>query len=145
MINRDNAVTEIMDRTNEGITGENLPYPDFELKHLELTPVNPVGRNQMPCVLFFEDIDTIIKRTKRDPVGFPLVRTLNLIVELWDFDTVKVKQLYLAVRKSILANGGDLGCATAIETKNIGPFTALQEGAIGMRIILDVTYIDKNL
>lgn len=144
MENRDDAVLEIMERIHNELTN-NPPYKDFQLVHFELTPVDPIGTDNMPAVLVFEDEDVIIKRATRNNLGFPLVRSLSLMVEVWDLDKTRVKQLYRSVRKGMLKNEGRLDNASIIEKKTVGPFSSGRDGTMGMRLITDITYNENEL
>ena len=145
MINRESALYEIMDRVYRGTTIEHIPYKGFELKHFELTPVNPVSSDLMPCILFFEDDDEILKRSTRGNLGFPVVRTLKLMIDVWDFTPEKTKQLYMSTRLSALDLDGHLPTASVREVKTIGPFTTMADSAIGMRLVLAITYTENSL
>jgi len=144
MDTRDAAVTDIMERIYNEVT-KNPPYDDFELCHMELTPVDPIGVNSMPAVLLFEDEDSIIKRATRSNLGFPLIRTLSLMIEVWDLNKDKVKKLYKSIRKGALGNGGFLSGATVTETKTVGPYSSGRDGTMGIRLVLEITYTEIEL
>jgi hypothetical protein len=142
---REECTIEIEDNLYEAFTETDLPYTEFKLKHFERTPVDPVGIDLMPCVLILEGEDNIKKRTNRTYAGFPVSRAFELMVEVWDFDRVKVKSMYFTARKAVLKKGGTLLNGAIREDKVFGPFTALPEGALGMRIVFELVYEDKEL
>jgi len=141
---RDNAVTDIIERIYNEVTN-NPPYDQFELCHMELTPVDPIGVNSMPAILLFEDEDSIIKRATHNNLGFPLIRTLSLMIEVWDLDKDRVKKLYKSTRKGALSNGGLLTKANVVEKKTVGPYSSGRDGTMGIRLVLEIVYTETEL
>lgn len=147
LIDREKCVTEVQDRVTKYLTDpKTIPFPGFELMHSELTPVDPVGIELMPCVLFLEGEDEISRRTSRTHAGYPVSRIFSLLIEVWAIERSTVVSMYKTIRKAIFENGaGKLPDGAIREEKAIGPFTAMPEGAIGIRTIYEITYEDKQL
>ena len=147
LIDREKCVTEIQNRVTNYLTDpETIPFPEFTLMHSELTPVDPVGTNLMPCVLFLEGEDEISRRSSRTHAGYPVSRVFSFLIEVWSVDRATVVGMYKTIRKAIFDDGaGKLPDGAIREEKAIGPFTSMSEGAIGIRTVYEVTYEDKQI
>jgi len=136
---RQTGVDAVYDRIKPLLTEQSLMY-------LKYRPTSPVGKGMFPCILLMEGEDNIISRKARDFIGYPLTRVLQLVVEVWDWETGDVMLLREEVLKKALTNGGRINTTTAIrEAKSIGPFMADTAGILGVRIIFEMTYTESTL
>jgi len=128
---------------------ENRLKPIFTLMGLKLFKRNidfQVTEKHMPCLLIQEGEDNIIKEVSRTYTGYPLIRSLDIIVEVWEMSSVKVKEL----RKEVILHAFD-GGPTLLqgvmfkESQTIGPFNQGIPGVLGMQVIFKMTYEDDTL
>jgi len=126
-------------------------YDGFVLQHFELTPVEQVGVNQMPCILLLEGEDKIVNRSKRDFLGYPLTRSFELHTEVWipyqDNMRRNLLSFYQSVRQCVLKQSGKLDQnGSFVRERNVlGPYSEPNKGSLGMRILLEIIYKDNNL
>lgn len=154
MENRDYAVETIAGRLYSYFSdssNNDSVYPGFELKHFELTPVEPVTEDLMPCILLLEGQDKIINRSRRDHLGYPLTRSFELHVEVWvprseNNMREQVVSFYRSARQCVFKNGGRLSDSAGFrETEVMGPYSEPRIGSLGMRILMEIIYKDNNL
>lgn len=139
MVNRELGMEEFHRRVRPLY---NAPY---NLKQVMRLPSRAVDENDMPCVLILEGNDNIIKRSGRDYLGYGCQRSLDVIVECWDFvtGTGNVRNIYENVRTLVLANKGVLLQGVFVrEERAEGPFNAGIPNVLGMRAIFSLTYKD---
>ena len=151
MENREIAIKDVAEAVYVAFTEKSEEvYTDFQLKHFELTPIESVTADLMPCVLLLEGEDTVKNRSSRGYLGYPLRRSFDLLGEVWVHDATdpreKVLAMYRAFRRAALPTSGTLPGGSAIrEMQALGPFSETHEGSLGMRIILEILYVDNNL
>jgi len=120
-------------------------YNSLSLKGVIRLPDKSIDESDMPCVLIMEGDDKIIKYANRDFLGYPCNRSLNVIVECWDYSTGDVRNIHKEVRKAVLADKGILLSGVIIrEQQTIGPFNLNIPNVLGMRIVFNMNYTDEG-
>ena len=139
MINRELGMDEVEKRIKP-------LYNSLSLKKVMRHPSKAVDENDLPCVLIMEGDDEIVKRSGRDYLGYGCLRSLDVIVECWDFvESGDVRNIYEAVRTAVLANKGTLLQGVMIrENKAVGPFNLGIPNVLGMRVVFGLTYKDDG-
>lgn len=140
MINRELGMEEVHKRLRPLY---NAPY---DLKLVLRVPSRAVDENDMPCVLIMEGDDQITKRSGRDYLGYGCLRTLDVIVECWDFvESGDVRNIFESVRTLVLANRGVLLQGVMIrEDRAVGPYNIGIPNILGMKAIFSLTYKDDG-
>ena len=66
------------------------------------TPTRPAQLGDLPCVFMLEGVDDIFKRASRNQFGYPLHRSLEVVIELVVNKTITtdIKNLFRDLRKS---------------------------------------------
>lgn len=138
MINRENGLIEVENRL--------LPLMGtYPLVYFQRSPARTVGVDDMPCLLILEQDDEIIKRTSRTNIGYPVYRTLEVIVEVWDLESGDVRDLRDQVVGLLFVNDGVLSEGTIVrETKTLGPFNLGIPDVLGMRLVCNMSYQDEG-
>ena len=117
------------------------------------TPTRPSQIDQCPCVFMIEGIDSIVKYSARNTLGYPCTRVLDVSLELVvdKRATPNIKSLMREVRKSVFKEiGSNPPVYSGIFADNLFINENRMEGPIGyglpdikvMKFVLDLTYID---
>jgi len=120
------------------------------------TPTRPSEIDQCPCVFMIEGIDSVIKHSTRDNLGYPALREMDVSLELVvnKRETPNIKLLMADLRRAIFkVIDSDPPIYSGIFADNLFIRENRMEGPIGyglpdikvMRFIVDLTYIDGGL
>jgi len=116
------------------------------LKKVLRLPDRQIDSSDMPCILIMEGEDKINKRSSRGFLGYPLMRSLSVIVECWDHSSGNVENIKKEALEAIQFNSGVLIDQVLIrEEKTIGPFNLGVPRILGIRIVFEMSYIDNGL
>lgn len=151
MINREEGLIEIYERIK-------ARRDDIGLKTFKRTPTSPVREEMLPCVFMSEDVDNVIEHSKRNKTGYPARRVLEVDLEVIAVREADVKSLYLAVRRAVFMDrnaawtDNDPNSFNPIiaentfinENRTEGPTGYGLPDVIGMRLVLDLVYVDKG-
>ncbi len=149
MINRENGLIEIYERIK--VRKDNLG-----LKSFKRIPTFPVRKDMLPCVFMHEGVDTILEHSKRNKIGYPAKRILEVTIEIISIRESDIKSLYSDVRKAVFldknSNWNNSLLFNSIITENTfinenrteGPIGYRLPDIIGMSLILDLVYTDKG-
>jgi hypothetical protein len=122
------------------------------------TPTVPVDIPEMPAVFMIEGVDHINKYSSRSSIGYPAKRIAEVVVELItaekdsDGNYVDIKSMYRTVRSAIMINAnpllkedGSVDPTVFIrEARTEGPSGYGLPDVVGMRLVLELFYIDKG-
>ena len=119
-------------------------YNTLGLKNVLHLPGKRIDVADIPCLLIKEGDDKIIKYAGRQ-YSYPCFRTLDVIIECWDYSTGNVRNAYLETRKAILEGEGELLPdinVTIKEKKTIGPLNYDIPNVEGMMVVFEMSYFD---
>jgi len=137
MEKREAGIQEIIKRLNP-------LYNSLKLKTIMRAPSRSIDENDIPCILVMEGDDSIFKRIQRNNLGYPCKRSLQIVVECWDYATPgDVRNIIEEARKRVLESNGVLVKGiTILEQKMVGPYNMAIPKLLGMRIIFEMYYDD---
>jgi len=141
MINRELGLQEIHRRIKplyNTITG---------MKQILRLPARAVDENDVPGIFIMEGNDEIIKRSNRDYLGYGCIRTLDVLIECWDYveGSYGVRNVFEDVRLNVLANKGDLGNDVLIrELRTEGPYNSGIFNVLAMTAVFSMRYQDSG-
>ena len=116
-------------------------HDDIGLVTVKRVPTSQITEKDIPAVLFLEGNDEIIKQATNVWNGYPKLRTVQVIAEVWTKrGAIDVKQLYMRVRDAIMVTPYE--GVVLVETGSYGPFNNGVPGVLGMQLIMALTYID---
>ena len=138
MENREIGLEEIYDRikSQKDVLG---------ISQFRRTPTSPI--DSTPYIVMLEDVDEIVKKNARNPLGYPCVRDLEVIVELTvNAEETDIRSLLRQVRSAVFSGGAEIADRIFIrEARTIGPFGYGVPEILGMRLILSMTYTDLGV
>ncbi len=150
MDDRELGLAEIVDRIT-------LKREALGLQSLRSTPTEPVSERDLPCVVVHEGDDYVVKHSTRSNHGYPATRTLEVTLEIIVKKDVDVKTLYRQLRSVVFSEKGveppvynarlipDNKTTFIRENHTEGPTGYGLPGLLGMRLVLDLIYIDGGL
>ena len=150
MDDRDLALKEIKDRIT-------LKKDDLGLTTFRTNVTRPVSERDLTCVVLHEGDDYIVKYSPRTSHGYPATRTMEVVLEIIVLDTVDIKALYRQLRRVVFSEKGvepqvfnprltTNNKTTFIrENRSEGPTGYGLPGILGMRLVLDLVYVDGGL
>ena len=103
--------------------------------------------DKVPMCIMLEDVDEIIKRPSRGQVAYPVLRNVDIILELAvNEDVTDIRSLVLDLRRVVFAGGITVAEKTIIEELRLeGPFGYGVPDILGMRLILGMVYTDEGI
>jgi hypothetical protein len=120
----------------------------YPLNYFKRNPSTKIDESKIPAVIIMEGIDNIIKRSRRDPLGYPVERDFNVIIEAWDYDYDNggdVKDLRKQILRLALVNDGKLITGVHVKEKQTsGPDNLGIPGILGMQVVLQMFYVDSG-
>ena len=139
MENKALGIQAIVDRLEE-------VFQTWPLKYLEVCPDSQVNQDKLPAVIVLEGDDDVVKRSMRGYLGYPCVREAELVVECWETDLGRVRDLFRTVRRAVFGQDPVLCDGVSIrELKMFGPFSLGIPGVKGLRLVLGMIYEDTGL
>lgn len=136
MIRRDNAIGE----TKEWIKAQK---DVLGLKALKRTPTAPVDSSRFPAIFIHEGDDTIIKPGKQHWHGYPAVRKVEVVYEMWANSNADIRAMYEQLRNILLSNKLSDGSLIK-ESRAFGPFNGGISGAVCMQLVMELSYLDDG-
>jgi len=134
--NREAGMTELMARLNP-------LFVSVPLKYIERNPSRQIKDNEIPAVLVYEVDDIIVATSKRDFLGYPVLRAFEIVIELWDWATGDVMALKTEVCKAALASSGVLAQGVTICEKQMsGPANYNIPAAQALKVVFEMKYKD---
>lgn len=146
MINRENALLEIYERLKENRIS-------LGIATFKRIPTQPITEDDLPCIFMSEETDNVIEYSKRNKTGYPAKRVLEVGIEIIASREINIKQLYSDIRRVVFAKRGtdltefnpNLDSNTFIhENRTEGPTGYGLPDVVGMRLVLDLVYIDNG-
>lgn len=149
MDKRELGLQEIFDRVSD-------KRIELGLQAFYRTPTDPVSDENLPCVIMHEGDDYIVKPASRSDHGYPAVRLLEVTLEVIVKDA-DAKALTRQLRSVVFSERGTEppvinprllpGDKTTFlrENHTEGPTGYGLPGLLGMRLVLDLIYIDGGL
>lgn len=134
MDNREAAIATLMARikTNSVALG---------LKRLKLTPTSAAAKEDCPAVYLHEGDDEVMNESNGSWHGFPKVRQLQLIFEMWVVgDNAAAKTFFKQVRALVFSEKID-GVGMS-ELKTFGPYSNGIHDMRGMQLVMGIIYHD---
>lgn len=149
MEKRELGLTELFERVKADRTA-------LGLVSFKKTPTRPSDLGDLPCVFMLEGPDRIIKRSKRDTLGYPAHRVMEVTFEsvVNKRGSVPVKTLNTDLRRTLFkirdSNPPEYSGIIAdnvfiAENRTEGPSSYGLPDIEVMRLIIDLTYIDGGL
>lgn len=149
MDKRELGLEEIFDRVK-------VKKDDLGVVAFHRTPTNPVNEDNMPCVIMHEGDDYIIKAASRNNHGYPATRLLEVILEVIVKDgdaralTRQIRGVVFSeknVTPQVINPHLIPGDKTTFirESHTEGPSGYGLPGLLGMRLVLELIYIDGGL
>lgn len=119
-------------------------------------PTTPSDLGDLPCVFMLEGIDRIIQKSNRNTLGYPAKRLMEVPFEVFvnKKGSISVKTLTKSLRRTIFKirdsnppeYSGVIGDNVFIsENRTEGPMSYGLPDIEGMRLVIDLTYIDGGL
>ena len=145
MINREAGLTEIYNRLYDNRVALGCKF--------KRTPTQPATAEDLPCIFMLESVDNVIEHSKRNKVGYPARRVLEVVLEVIATREEDVKQLYLDIRRIVFTvRGTDPAVYSSIlgdnvfinENRTEGPNGYGLPDVVGMRLVLDLVYTDNG-
>jgi len=115
------------------------------LKRIDRNPSVPVTDVQIPCLFIIEGVDIIKEKSKRNNLGYPAKRQLELTFEIVADATTNIKTLYRNLRDYLLTDTSPVDDSYIEEVRTEGPFSYGIPKLLGMRLIISVYYIDNGV
>jgi hypothetical protein len=117
MDKREEGLLEIYARIKAAKDAETLVVKSFQRN-----PTVPVDLADLPCIFMVEGEDEIVKRSSRNPFGYPAERVLEVVLELIVEGTADIRKLYKDLRIAVLKDGAIVATNTLIrEIRTEGP------------------------
>jgi len=117
----------------------------LSIKSFQRSPTIPVNEVDLPCVFMVEGDDEIVKRSSRNPLGYPAERNLEVILELVARGSADIRKLYKDLRVAVLKDGAIVTTNTFIrEIRTEGPTGYGLPDVLGIRFVLSLTYMDDG-
>ena len=106
-------------------------------------PTVAAREEDIPCLFIFEGTDLVTKPSSRSKLGYPAMRSLEIVFEILDSpDNILSK--VRAVRDTVLANGDAYPQASVTEKKIEGPMGCGIPNVVICRLVLSASYKDTN-
>ena len=105
----------------------------------------------MPAVVMLEDIDVVVEYASRSRHGYPARRRLEVVFEVITSKNTDIKRLYRDLRQVLFTDRttGEINPniapnVTIFENRTEGPVGYGLPDVFGMRLVLDILYIDNG-
>ena len=124
------------------------------VKTFKYNPQKGLLATELRAVCLTEGVDEILRRSSRNPRGFPMDRGVELIVDIVDVvtPTSDIRKVCIDVREIIMSTiypvtiDGNVDPTTFLSELRIeGPFGYGLPDVEGIRLILSLNYIDPGI
>ena len=121
------------------------------VKTFKRTPTEGIKQENLPCIFMLEETDTVIEHSKRHASGYPCKRVLEVVLELAVGKETDIKSLYRSVRQTAFSekdseppvfNPKVTSKSFINENRTEGPTGYGLPDVVGMRLVLDLVYMD---
>jgi hypothetical protein len=131
---------EIIDEIKNILTTENDSLGFSTFIHY---PTVAAREEDIPCLFMYEGTDSIVHRSTRSKLGYPSIRSLDIIFEILDFSD-SIMSRVKNVRDKILENGDSYPQASVEEKSMDGPMGSGIPNIVVCRLTLSASYKDTN-